>query len=423
MINKINKKWFFAAGLSLLLLAPRGAHAIVGTVDNVPAATLLVPYFEVDLSNPSGLTTLFSVNNASATAILAKVTMWTDLGVPTLSFNVYLTGYDVQTINVRDLLYGTIAATASAGQDPHDAISPKGPSSQDINFATCTGQLPAPALTPDFSQGLRNAHTGAASSLFAAACGAQSFGDNIARGYITVDTVNQCSSLKPGDAGYFSSVTTTQNVLWGDYFFLDPNNNFAKGDALVHIEASTTNPLTSTANAYTFYGQLDDTAWSAEDHREALGSAYAARFLNGGTFTGGSQLVVWRDSRTTQSSFTCGVPPAGLGQEDLYAFDEQETPFSLNALTPFPARTQKVQVNSLSLPVAPTFGWLYMNLNHGNGTGPSTGDPAAAQSFVAYTMDASGRFSVGQPGVVLESASTTVSHCLPGGTLNGSQCQ
>jgi hypothetical protein len=423
MINKINKKWFFAAGLSLLLLAPRGAHAIVGTVDNVPAATLLVPYFEVDLSNPSGLTTLFSVNNASATAILAKVTMWTDLGVPTLSFNVYLTGYDVQTINVRDLLNGTIAPTASAGQDPQDAISPKGQFSQDINFATCTGQLPAPALTPDFSQGLRNAHTGAASSLFAASCGAQSFGDNIARGYITVDTVNQCSTLKPGDAGYFSTITTTQNVLWGDYFFLDPNNNFAKGDALVHIEASTTSPLTTTANAYTFYGQLDDTAWSAEDHREALGSTYAARFLNGGTFTGGSQLVVWRDSRTTQSSFTCGVPPAAIGQQDLYAFDEQETPFSLNALAPFPARTQKVQVNSPSLPVAPTFGWLYMNLNHGTGTGPSTADPAAAQSFVAYTMDASGRFSVGQPGVVLESASTAVSHCLPGGSLNGAHCQ
>jgi hypothetical protein len=117
------------------------------------------------------------------------------------------------------------------------------------------------------------------------------------------------------------------------------------------------------------------------------------------------------------------VPPAAIGQQDLYAFDEQETPFSLNALAPFPARTQKVQVNSPSLPVAPTFGWLYMNLNHGTGTGPSTADPAAAQSFVAYTMDASGRFSVGQPGVVLESASTAVSHCLPGGSLNGAHCQ
>ena len=28
------------------------ASAVIGTVDDVPAATLLLPYFEVDLANP-----------------------------------------------------------------------------------------------------------------------------------------------------------------------------------------------------------------------------------------------------------------------------------------------------------------------------------------------------------------------------------
>jgi len=170
----INKKWFFVAILSALLLAPRGVDAIIGTVDNVPAATLLVPYFEVDLTNPGGKTTLFSVNNASATAVLAKVTMWTDLGVPTLSFSIYLTGYDVQTVNVRDLFDGSVPSalpqTATAGADPQDKISPKGAFSQDINFASCNGVLPPAPLTPTFSQGLRDAHTGKASSVFGAAC-------------------------------------------------------------------------------------------------------------------------------------------------------------------------------------------------------------------------------------------------------------
>ena len=97
------------------------------------------------------MTTLFSVNNASATAVLAHVVVWSDLSVPVLDFNIYLTGYDVQTINLRDILVnGSLPRTASDGQDPQDTISPQGDFSQDINFASCTGQLPPPALPANF---------------------------------------------------------------------------------------------------------------------------------------------------------------------------------------------------------------------------------------------------------------------------------
>src|SRR5436309_9338206 len=92
--------------LAILGLAALGrpAGAVICTIDDVPAATLLLPYFEVDAANGSGITTLFSINNASATAVLAHVTVWTDLSVPVLDFNVYLTGYDVQSLNLRDIL-------------------------------------------------------------------------------------------------------------------------------------------------------------------------------------------------------------------------------------------------------------------------------------------------------------------------------
>ena len=40
------------------------ANAEICTIDDVPAATLLLPYFEVDLNSTNGVTTLFSVNNA-----------------------------------------------------------------------------------------------------------------------------------------------------------------------------------------------------------------------------------------------------------------------------------------------------------------------------------------------------------------------
>src|SRR5881628_23839 len=102
--------------LALLALVALGgqASAVICTVDDVPGATLLLPYFEVDLSNQNGVTTLFSINNASATAVLAHVVVWSDLSVPVLDFNVYLTGYDVQTISLRDIIQnGILPRTAS----------------------------------------------------------------------------------------------------------------------------------------------------------------------------------------------------------------------------------------------------------------------------------------------------------------------
>ena len=130
--------------LAVILVGSDRAHAVIGTIDDVPAATLLLPFFEVDLSNPNGITTLFSINNASATAGVAHVTMWTDQSIPTLDFDVYLTGYDVQTINIRDIFNGNLPRTADAGPDPADTISNKGTLSQDINFPGSTGPCASP---------------------------------------------------------------------------------------------------------------------------------------------------------------------------------------------------------------------------------------------------------------------------------------
>ncbi|HXO22611.1 MAG TPA: hypothetical protein VOA87_22035, partial [Thermoanaerobaculia bacterium] len=66
----------FCVVLACLLGLAGPAGAVICTIDDVPAATLLLPYFEVDLANGNGITTLFSVNNASATAILAHVVVW-----------------------------------------------------------------------------------------------------------------------------------------------------------------------------------------------------------------------------------------------------------------------------------------------------------------------------------------------------------
>src|SRR5215208_3327449 len=297
----MNRK--FVLGLALLgLVALTGpANAVICTIDDVPAATLLLPYFEVNFGAADGVTTLFSINNASASAVLAHVVVWSDLSVPVLDFNVYLTGYDVVTINLRDILTGTFPQTASDGQDPDNDISPQGQFSQDINFASCEGQLPINPVVGELPASWQAALMGNFASHLGG-CAGFDFGDETARGYVTVDTVNNCTLRFPGDPGYFISGgqgdATNQNVLWGDYFYVNPGENFAQGETLVHVEASATDPETSVPGEYTFYGRY--TGWLASDNREPLSTNFATRFVNGPPFAGGTDLLVWRDSKVDQ---------------------------------------------------------------------------------------------------------------------------
>ncbi|HEX3071478.1 MAG TPA: hypothetical protein VHX14_23130, partial [Thermoanaerobaculia bacterium] len=88
-----------------------------------PAATLLLPYFEVDFTNRTQ-DTLFTITNTSRFPQVAHATVWTDWSYPVLDFNIYLTGYDVQGISMNSILNGTIGAATGTG--PTQAVSPLG---------------------------------------------------------------------------------------------------------------------------------------------------------------------------------------------------------------------------------------------------------------------------------------------------------
>jgi hypothetical protein len=429
---------FLAAAISLAVAGPAGA--VICTVDDVPAATLLLPYFEVDWDNPNGITTLFSINNASATAVLAHVTLWTDLSVPVLDFNVYLTGYDVQSINLRDILvYGVLPQTASAGQDPTDTISPQGSLSQDVNFASCQGQLPLPkVLPPSFISSVKAQLTGFTSPELNGGpgippacagppcCTGQALGDKILRGYVTIDAVNNCTLSFPNIASYWANDATFQNVLWGDAFFVNSTQNWASGNPLVHIEAAPAGFFHP--GDYTFAGRYVN--WLASDRREPLATNFAVRFLSGGAFDGGSRLHVWRDSKVNARAFSCGTNPPWypLGQEGIAIFDEQEqavipTPFPVSPppqtqqLQPFPAETQSTIIGGLSLPVPYSFGWLYLDLNTTvTGQQPGLTDTAAAQAWVEVQMYSNGRYEVGFSAIRLDSACSAL-HFTPGSNV------
>jgi hypothetical protein len=416
-----------ALGLLGGLAAPAAAQPAPSIADQ-PAATLLLPYFEVDLANPAGANTIFSVNNASATAVLAHVTIWSAYHVPVYAFNVYLTGYDAQALNVRDLLSGVLPITASDGQDPDPpaggAFSPQGPLSQDINFASCNGQLPPPAVPQATITHVRNSLTGVASAVAGGLCASRNDGTSLARGYITVDTVNNCTSRLPNEPGYFApggtGDVTNQNVLWGDYTYTNHIGGFDSGDGspLVHIRADAVDPQTSTPGQYTFYGRL--VGWTAADNREPLSTTFAARFVTLGG-SAATSLTVWRDAKVNQNYFNCsGNGPSWypLGQEGVTVFDEQEhpeitssfVPFSpqppSSGILPFPAGAQRVTVGGNALPTSFPFGWVFLNLNtfvSPAGANPPE-DPAAAQAFVSAHQKGVGRYSTGWPAVMLDSA-------------------
>ena len=185
------------------------------------------------------------------------------------------------------------------------------------------------------------------------------------------------------------------------------------------------------AGEYTFYGRY--VAWTAADNREPLATNFAARYINGGAFNGGTDLICWRDSKVNQGPFTCpacpGVRPTWfpLSQEahrDLRRAgepgrDPSPSPFSPPPETegplPCPARRSAPPVGGPDLPVPFNFGWLYLNLNTtvaAAGPNPPE-DPAAAQAWVTTVMNAQGRFCVGFDAIQLDSA-TNANHFTPG---------
>ncbi|MEM6794769.1 MAG: hypothetical protein AAF725_12390 [Acidobacteriota bacterium] len=424
--------------IATLLALGGQAFADLCTIDAVPAATLLLPHFQVDLdglgdtatlSDDSGLTTLFSVNNASAAPTIAHVTFWTDWSQASLDFDIFLTGFDVQTVNLQAVFQGFLPRTADEQTDPDDTISPHGNNPVwDGSFAAppnCANFFPFdnPVIPAQNLDRLINGHTGQP-ILGGSTCTGADHGDNIARGYITIDNAVRCSIEFPSDPGYFGGadpVASNVNQLWGDYFIIDPENNFAFGDTLVHIEALDTFDSASTPTGYTFYGRY--TAPSGLDNREPLGTTWATRYLAGGDFDGGTDLVVWRDSTANQNpnaTYACGAPGViGVGpswhplnETEVVAFDEAEDAVELclgagSPISPvnpddpacFPLESQLVPVGEGELDSPWDFGWLFLNLNIPNDQIDDDvdfgSDGNIAQSFVATSMSALGRFQVG----------------------------
>jgi hypothetical protein len=248
-------------------------------------------------------------------------------------------------------------------------------------------------------------------------CAGSKTGDGIMRGYVTIDTVNACNKFFPSDGALYLPFLTFQNVLWGDVIYVNPSENFATGQPAVHIEASAPAPAPGT---HTFYGRYFAAAGS--DAREALPTTMASRYVNGGGFSGGTNLIVWREANNTATSYACSRPgPASwypLGSTQIALFDEQEhtvttqpcqsgDPTCTTTIN-IPNETQRVSVkDDLLSPF--DFGWVYLNLQHTGLVYPDS----FAQMWLTANMTASGLYEVDIDGVQLDNARTPNTTIIP----------
>jgi len=372
----------YLAGLTLLLGSGQlHAQAPAGECGIGPGlgSTLLIPYFEVDPSSANGKTTLISVNNGVDRPVLVRVVVWTDWGIPTLAFDIFLAEHDIQTINLRDMFNGHLPSTGAGA---------------DLGAYRSCDRLPPTYGDPAFPAPIRNElmafHSGAQGA-FTELCAGENWGDHVARGYVTVDAVWRCSgaewiypNVTPANATlpYFvnhsgsSGVGRIANQLWGDVLYLEPEANVAQGTEAISLWADAS--LFDGSHIFTFYGRYS--GWDGRDDRVPLPYRWHQRFMNGGLLAGGANMIVWRDTGSAAAApVSCLTGPAWRPMRAICnTTDEDAGNFHVAPNTAFPVATQRVDVSTLAIPYA--FGLLVV-------------DTRWTQSWVQATMTAQGRFS------------------------------
>lgn len=401
---------------------PTGAPATTNNDDScdisvAPAATLLLPYFEVDLANRAGENTIFTITNTSNLEYVAHITLWTDYSYPVIDFNVFLTGYDVQSISMYDVIaLGQIANPVGTGFGRPG--SPEGAYSTDdanplVDQTTCR-TLPR-QLTADYITRLQQAFTlgrHPALGTGGTACtniGSSGHRNNNAIGYATVDVASVCGTQLPSDPQYFVGTRAEalfDNVLIGDYQQVNSGQAYAQGNPMVHIraipEGGTPEDAIETNFDRTFYGRYQPALDPNADRRQPLPSVFAARYINGGSGSFETFFKIWREGDTDGLSACEDVVGNITSVTEFVTFDERE---NAQGAAPDTGPISPAPINEFALPetglyefggAAQTFpelpdvlsGWIYMNLDN------EAEDEVASQNWVVVSMRAEGRYSV-----------------------------
>jgi hypothetical protein len=393
--------------LAAVVMAAVFLHGSPASTDNddtcdiatTPAATLLLPGFEVAVSKPRAIatSTLITVVNVAPQPHIARVTLWTDLAYPVMTFNLALGGYGTESVDLYDIFTrGTIARHHTA---PIDACS---------DFAN------------DIPDGILHEAVMALTSGITASCPLTRVGTQHenAIGYATIDVVANCSDTFPTSPAYFQKDLLYDNVLIGDSEQIWTGQGDAVGTPLVHIravpEGGPAGSVVATNLPYTFYDRYTSGLPSRTmDRRQPLPSMFAARWRQELRFV--TTMTLWREGYGTASTCAGATANAKLPMSEVIRFDEHENATTRISTSPISGPVTTMQTAALSAPASSdadlpspsasgdTSGWFYLNLNN-NGSAsysaarpgfawPYFAGPRASQNWVTVTM-ANDRYSV-----------------------------
>ena len=373
----------------------------------MPAATLLLPWFEVDLDDIFGETTIFTITNVTNADAIARVTLWTDRAYPVFTFNVYLTGYDAQAINLYDVIERGIIApypwtdTVGTGTEINrrEDFSVPNPG---LSLAACgrlPGQLDDAAISRMQAAFLEGNIPGGCDGIGGAH-------DN-AVGYATIDVVANCSALTPNDAAYWTNDIRYDNVLFGDYQQFNSRLNVAQGGPLVHIraipEGGTQQDRRGSGDAgfpRTFYARYQSSLNPRLDARQPLPSQFAVRWSEGGETEFETSLTIWREGRAGIGA-TCRdyALDDGLAVREIAVFDEEENAAGSRGGRYLFGATSRTRVDDADsypqLANGADAGWMYVNLDR------SARDDFASQGWIVSSMRAGRRYATDIDAVAL----------------------
>jgi hypothetical protein len=374
----------------------------------LPAATLLLPYFEVDVDNPRGETTLFTITNVTNLPQIARVTLWTDRGYMVIDFNIFLTGYDTQSINLFDIIArGIIAPDRGTGTDVSDRGEYSETSNPLLDLTNCD-ELPG-HIPNVYIQRMQTALRDGTVPPFGNLPGCSTVGGQHenAVGYATIDVVRMCGVIGPNSPQYYTNEILWENVLTGDFQQVSSENNYAQGNPLVHIRAvpeggsvqqRIADPATYGVNfERTFYSQYQE--GETLDGRQPLPARFAARWIEGGSSSFRTSYKIWRENRTNANT-QCDqweIRGGRLPITEITRFDEEENAFAITENICCFNQRRELPTASLSsvddhefyppVPNGAVAGWMYLNLDN------VEDDGVASHNWVVTSMRGEERFS------------------------------
>ncbi|KAA0253674.1 hypothetical protein FBQ97_01110 [Acidobacteria bacterium ACD] len=350
------KKFSVLIALALLAVAGTG-YAVTCAYDNVPAATLLVPYFKVsrndstggDIPTDRGVNTLVAITNVSSNGVIVHASIWNKYSHTVLDWNIPMTGFDVAIIDMRAVLNGNLNSNANLqkpgatdacktapgfGQTRYVRFTHPDASLNGTDFRNAISIYNVPAFSGAFRTKVWDSldESGDISGMNAAgantvdadnpACPGMPTDGSYAgdfSGYMTLDVVNYCTNWFPDQAEFYVNdaiatsgwgPTYTPNAIMGDIFFIDrnPNGGNISGEIAIPMEYDVR--LENWVVNKTFFGRYQGYEllsaganpfvpaayrfWG--DGREPLGYRYGFRYLLDSTTAPTLQTwaIVWR---------------------------------------------------------------------------------------------------------------------------------